>query len=239
MKPIEAFQYLFDHNLPLTLTFPFEEEKGHVIAGQGICHIEKIHGRSKILLGRFNPQSLLHHLKEARSFQADFEIKGEPYFCLIKGSTFSNSEIAAVIPTSLNLSLRRFLRVEPSLRSPVTLYIFTPQHGTVSFTVHDITEQGVSFLAGSPLDLEDSFMCGLQVPVDNVTFIFSNATVVYKIESGETYRKERRSDASTKDILYGLALFPHSEDVKKIRLYIMKRQLEIKRKIQKGLQRKK
>jgi hypothetical protein len=238
MKPIEAFQYLFDNNLPLILTFPFEEEKGHVITGKGICHIEKISGSSKVVLGRFNPQSLVHHLKKARSFQANFEIKGEPYFCVIEGLTFSNSTIAADIPTSLNLSLRRFLRVEPSLRSPVMLHIFTPQHGTISFTVHDITEQGVSFIAGSPLALEDSFICGLQVPMDNVTFIFSNATVVYKIESAETYRKEKKSNARTKDILYGLALFPHSEDVKKIRLYIMKRDLEIKRKIQKGLQRK-
>ena len=59
MKPIEAFQYLFDHNLPLTLTFPFEEEKGHVIAGKGICHIEKIHGRSKVVLGRYSLNSFV------------------------------------------------------------------------------------------------------------------------------------------------------------------------------------
>ena len=232
MKPIEAFQYLFDHNLPLTLTFPFEEEKGHVIAGKGICHIEKIHGTSKVTLGKFNPDRLVYHLKRSRSFQANFEIKGEPYFCAIEKLTVSRSTIVIDIPTSLNYSMRRFSRVEPSLRSPVRLYIYTPQDGTVSFTVIDLTEQGLSFVADSPPAIEDSFMCGLQIPSDKGTFIFSNAAVVYRIESSGTDKKTRKPDAVNKSILYGLALFLHSEDVKKIRLYMNNRDLEIKRKLQ-------
>ena len=235
MKPIEAFQYLFDHNLPLTLTFPFEEEKGHVIAGKGICHIEKIHGTSKVTLGKFNPDRLVYHLKRSRSFQANFEIKGEPYFCAIEKLTVSRSTIVIDIPTSLNSSMRRFSRVEPSLRSPVRLYIYTPQDGTVSFTVIDLTEQGLSFVADSPPAIEDSFMCGLQIPSDKGTFIFSNAAVVYRIESSGTDKKTRKPDAVNKSILYGLALFPHSEDAKKIRLYITNRDLEIKRKVQEGV----
>jgi len=235
MKPIEAFQYLFDHNLSIILTFPFEEEKGHVITGKGICHIEKIHGRSGVTLGRFNPHGLIYHLKKSRSFQANFEIKGESYFCVMDGPTVSKSTIAIDIPTSLNSSMRKFSRVEPSLRSPVMLHLYTPQDGTVSFTVQDITEQGLSFVAGSPLAVENSFMCGLQIPVDKGTFIFSNAAVVYRIESSGTDKKTRKPDAVNKSILYGLALFPHSEDAKKIRLYITNRDLEIKRKVQEGV----
>jgi hypothetical protein len=235
MKPIEAFQYLFDNNLSLILTFPFEEEKGHVITGKGICHIEKIHSRSGVTLGRFNPHRLIYHLKKTRSFQANFEIKGESYFCVIDGSTVSKSTMKANIPTSLIPSIRRFSRVEPSLRSPVMLHIYTPRDGTVSFIVQDITEQGVSFIAGSPLAVEDSFMCGLQIPLDKETFIFSNAAVVYKIESSDTDKRTKKPDAVNKSILYGLALFPHSEDAKKIRLYITNRDLEIRKKVQEGV----
>ncbi len=235
MKPIEAFQYLFDNNLPLILTFPFEEEKGHVITGKGIGHIKKIHGTSKVTLGKFNPDRLVQHIKRSRSFQANFDIKGEPYFCVLEKFTVSRSTILIDIPTSLNSSMRKFSRVEPSLRSPVILHIYTPQDGTISFTVQDITEQGLSFVAGSPLAVENSFICGLQIPIDKGTFIFSNAAVVYKIESSDTDRKTKKPDAVNKSILYGLALFPHSEDAKKIRLYITNRNLEIRKKIQEGV----
>ncbi|GEM_PF-1743423 len=239
MKPIEAFQYLFDHDLPLDISFPFEEEKGHFVTGKGICHIEKIHGSSRVTLGGFNPHRLVNHLKKSRSFSINLEIRGETYYCAIEDLTVSRSTIVIDIPPSLNLSLRRFLRVEPSLRSPVTLYIYTPQDGTVSFTVQDITEQGLSFIAGAPLAIEDNFICGLQIPIENGTFIFTNATVVYKIESTKTDKKAKKPNVSHKGILYGLALFPHSEDAKKIRLYIMNRDLEIKKNIQEGVEGKK
>ena len=233
MKSSEAFQYLLDHNVPITLIFPFEEEKGHIITGKGTCHIEKIHDSSRITLGKFSPQSVVHHLKKSKSFQANFEIKGETYFCAIEKSAVSKSTIITDIPTSMNSSMRKFSRVEPSMRSPVMLYICTPHNGTISFTVKDLTEQGVSFTTDSPLAVEDSFMCGLQIPVDKGTFIFSNATVVYKIESLKTDEKAKKLNVFD-NILYGLALFPHSEDAKKIRLYMSNRDLEIKKKIQKG-----
>jgi hypothetical protein len=235
MKPIEAFKYLFDHDLPLVLTFPFEEEKGHFVTGKGICHIEKIHGSSKVSLGRFNPHRLVYHLKKSQSFHASFEIKGEAYFCAIEKLAVSGSTIAANIPISLNPSLRRSLRVEPSLRSPVMVYINTSQDGTVSFTVQDITEQGLSFISKSTYAIKDTSICGLKMPIDNGTFILSKATVVYKIESHETDRSAKKQKVFNRDVSYGLALFPHSEDVKKIRLYIMNRDLEIKKKIQREL----
>src|SRR4030042_536124 len=147
MKPLEAFEYLLDHDQPIILTFPFEEEKGHVITGKGICHIEKIKGGSRITLCRFNPKRLIYYLKKSRSFQGNFEIKGETYFCAVEGLTVSGSAIIVDIPISLNTSFRRFLRIEPSLRSPVMLHVYTPQDGTVSFPVKDITEEGLSFIA--------------------------------------------------------------------------------------------
>lgn len=233
MEPVEAFQYLFERNLPLILTFPFEEEKGHVITGKGTCHIEKIHGSSKVTLGRFNPHRLVYHFKKSQSFHANFEIKGETYFCAIEKLIVSGSTVVANIPTSLRPSLRRLLRVEPSLQSPVMAYINTPQDGTVSLTVQDITEQGLGFIANSTLAIDDTFICGLEMPIDNGTFILSKAAVVYKIESRETDRAAKKQKVFDRGVSYGLALLPHSEDKKKIILYITKRDLEIKKKIQK------
>ena len=234
MKPLEAFQYLLEHNQPIILTFPFEEDKGHVITGTGVCHIGKIRGGSRITLFRFNPKTLIYHLKKSRSFHANFEIKGEAYFCAIEGVTVSGSAIIVDIPFSLNTAFRRFSRIEPSLRSPVMLHVYTPEDGTVSFPVKDITEEGLSFIARSPIAVENTFMCGLQIPIDGGLVIFSNATVVYKIGSAGTDKKAKKPDILNKDILYGLALFPHSKDVEKIRSYIVNRNLEIERKIREG-----
>src|SRR3990170_936117 len=123
MKPVEALQYLFNHNLPLVLSFPLEEEKGHIITGKGVCHIEKIHGSSRVTIGRFHPSRLLYYLSNCQSFSVSFEINGETYFCTIEGLTVSGSIIVADIPTSLKTSMRKFLRVEPSRQSPVMIFI--------------------------------------------------------------------------------------------------------------------
>jgi hypothetical protein len=234
MKPLEAFQYLLDHDQPIILTFPFEEEKGHVITGTGICHIEKIKGSSRITLCRFNPKRLIYHLKKSRSFHANFEIKGETYFCAIEGLTVSGSAIIIDIPVSLNTTFRRFSRIEPSLRLPVMLHVYTPQDGTVSFPVKDITEEGLSFIARSLIAVENTFMCGLQIPIDGGLVIFTNATVVYKIGFAGTDKKAKKPGVLNEDILYGLALFPHTKDVEKIRSYIVNRNLEIEKKIREG-----
>ena len=78
-------------------------------------------------------------------------------------------------------------------------------------------------------------MCGLEIPIDNRTFILSKVTVVYKIESRETDRAAKKQKVLQRDVSYGLALLPHLKDIKKIRLYIMRRDLEIKKKIQEEL----
>jgi hypothetical protein len=234
MKPVEALQYLFNHNLPLVLSFPLEEEKGHVITGKGVCHIEKIHGSSRVTIGRFHPSRLLYYLSNCQSFSVSFEINGETYFCTIEGLTVSGSIIVADIPTSLKTSMRKFLRVEPSRQSPVMIFINTLQYGTLSFAVQDISERGSGFFTNVILDTEDTFTCGLELPIDDRTFILSKAMVVYKRESTEKERVVKKKNIFDKSNFYGLELFPHNEDEKKIRLYIMKRDLEIRRKIQGG-----
>jgi hypothetical protein len=232
MKPLEAFQYLFEHNLPLVLSFPLEEEKGHIITGKGICHIEKIHGNSRVTMGKFHPSRLLHYLSDCASFPATFEIKGKTHVCILEGLIVSGSTIVADMPSSLKTSMRKFLRVEPSLKSPVIIFINTPQYGTLSFTVQDISERGSGFFTNVILNVEDAFICGLELPIDNLTFVLSKAVVIYKREFTEKERAVKKKNIFDKSNFYGLELFPHSEDEKKIRLYIMKRDLEIKRTIQ-------
>ena len=232
MNPAEALQYLLEHNLPLILSFPLEEEKGHIITGKGVCHIEKIHGSPRVTLGKFHPHGLLHHLSNCQSFSANFELKGKTFFCTIEGLTVTGSSIVADIPASLQTSMRKFLRIEPSRKAPVMIYINTPQYGTLSFAVQDISEHGSGFFTNLILDTEDVFTCGLELPIETGTFILPKASVVYKRESSEKEKAVKKQNIFVKSNFYGLKLLSHNEDEKKIRLYIMKRDQEIRRKIQ-------
>jgi hypothetical protein len=183
-------------------------------------------------MGRFHPSRLLYYLSDCLSFSATFEIQGKTYVCTIEGLIVSGSIIVADIPSSLKTSMRKFLRIEPSFKSPVMIFINTPQYGTLSFMVQDISERGSGFFTNVILNIEDAFICGLELPMDNLTFVLSKAVVIYKRESTEKERAVKKQNIFNKSNFYGLELFPHTEDEKKIRLYIMKRDLEIKRKIQ-------
>jgi len=231
MSPLEAFQYLLKHNLPLIISFPLEEEEGHIITGKGVCNIEKIHGSSRATLGKFHPSGLLHHMRNCQSFSVNFEISGKTFFCTVEGLTATGSLIVADIPASLQTSMRKFLRIEPSLKSPVKVYINTTQYGTLSFPVQDISEHGSGFFTNVILDNEDVFTCGLEFPLDTRTFILTKASVVYKRESSENERAVKKQNIFIKSNFYGLKLLSHNEDEKKIRLYIMKRDQEIRRTI--------
>jgi hypothetical protein len=232
MQPVEAFQYLLDHNLPIVLSFPLEEEKGHVITCKGVCHIEKIHGSSRVTMGGFHPTRVLYHLGNCQSFLATFEMKGETYICAMEGLNVTGSSIVTDIPTSLRTSMRKFLRVEPSLKSPVMLYMNTQAYGTVSFAGQDVSEHGVGFFTKLTLDIAGTFICGLGLPADNETFLLSKATFVYKKELTEKEKAAKKQSIFDKGNFYGLELSPHVEDEKKIRLYVMKRDIEIRRKMQ-------
>lgn len=236
MNPAEAFQYLKEKNLPIILSFPMEEETGHIINGKGLCYVVNVHGTSRVTFGRFSPYRLLSFLRNALLCHATFEINGLTYGCVIKDITFhgsvdDKSVVTASIPEVISSFPRRFIRVEPSAKSPTILYVKTVHYGTLPFPVKDISEGGVGFISPTILDLEERFICGIRLPVEGDDTILSNAVLMYKNEykGGTT---GRHSGSSPQGIFYGLELFPHQEDGKKIRVYVMEREREIRKVIQ-------
>ncbi len=239
MKPVEAFQFLYGQNLPLILSIPLIEEKGHLIKGKGTCYVEKIFGSSSVNFCRFTPFKSLYSIRDCQYFCASFEVKGKTYGCIIEDFIVKGPIVTANIPDSITPYLRRFLRVEPSLRSPVNLYLNVSQYGTVSFSVKDISERGIGFIVDSTFNIEDKFVCGIEIPIEGRDFILTKAAIVNKRDpvqvAGSIIKKKVqniRLSSSEKGTTYGLELFPHYEDEKKIRLYIMQRDVEIRRIIQ-------
>jgi hypothetical protein len=138
------------------------------------------------------------------------------------------------IPRVVHPFLRKFLRVEPSKKAPVLLHVSSRQQGTIFYPVKDISERGIGFFTSTPPDIGTNIVCGIEMPLDGGTFILSTAVVVY---SRDDHRQARLGaqgsrQAGQPGISCGLQLYPHHEDEKRIRLYVMQRELEIRKKIQ-------
>lgn len=234
IAPAEAFEYLQKNSLPLIVSFSIEEERGHLITGKGLCYIEQIYGTSRVKLGRFSPHRSLFAMKNAGSFYATFDFKENTYGCIIENITADRLFLITDIPGVISPFYRKFVRVEPSRKAPVLLYLSTEEHGTMSHPIRDISERGVGFVVDWIPVISNRLTCGLYLPVDGGTFLLAPAVVVYTREitgqAGGEIRKRTGQGVS-----YGLQLFPHNEDEKKIRLYVMQRELEIRKKIQEML----
>ncbi len=231
MDPAAAFEYLKDNSMPLIVSFSLEEERDYVITGKCLCYIEDVYGTSRVKLGRFSPHRSFYSLKNARSFYATFDIEGKTYGCIMENITADKSVLVVDIPRIVSPFHRKFLRVEPSKKEPVLLYLSTEGKGTVSHAIKDISERGIGFITDWVPGIVSKLVCGIHIPLDGGTFLLSPAVVVYNrelSEGGDTGIRTRRQQG----VSYGLQLFPHDEDEKKIRLYVMQRELEIRKRIQ-------
>lgn len=233
MNPLEAFTYLFRERLPLVLSFPLEEDRGHIVTGKGICYVQGIEGE-RVRIGGFSPLGVVRAAASQTVLHVSYEVEGETHGCALREIVFEGGTLTAEIPAESHRTLRKFVRVEPSAAAPVMLYLYSDAGGTRMYPVRDISEHGLGLVIADDLDIEKNLLCGVGLPFDGGTFILMRATVVYKMEVGKAPRPSVRPSSAT-GFAFGLEIAPHPEDLKKIRLYVMQRELEISSKIQTGI----
>jgi hypothetical protein len=227
MQPLEAFHYLLREKLPIILSFPLEEEKGHLITGKGICHVEAIHGSSRVTFSSFSPAQLLNSMRLCQSFYATFNIQGTAFGCIVKNLVAGASKVTGGLPDTISPYARRYLRVEPSLKSPVLVYVRPPECGTLCFTARDISECGLGFVSPVVLSLEKRIVCGIELPGEGM--VLSEGSVVYRRDSLQSGISLFGMKPVIQGVSYGLELSFHPEDTKRVRKYIMQREVEIRR----------
>lgn len=233
MKALQAMQYLMENELPLIIYFPFLEEGKHVIQGKGLCNIQKIHGESRITIGRFYPSGLLASLRKVSDLDATFEVDGKNYNCVISDLTFGRDMLTAAIPETIHPTSRKYLRVNPSLKAPVILYFRQPGYGTTAVAVQDISERGLGFTHPSDLNFKDTIVpCAIELPVEGRSVLLIDAALLSKINLATKATALQKRLFSNNGIFYGMEIFPQSEDAQKVRIYIMQREVEIRRTIQ-------
>lgn len=228
INPANAFQYLHDKQLPLIVSFSLEERKSHFVTAKGICWVEKIHGSSRISFSRFSPARLLNSIRLVEAIYATFDMGGKTYGCILTDLTVTGGSVTASLPDSLSPYLRRFIRVEPSAKAPVVVHIRPMQAGTISFTARDIAEGGIGLISPFQMNLQEKIICGIDLPLEDRAVILTEARVVYKSDiARKSLPESSRTDFC--GVAYGIELFPHQEDAKKIRMYVMQREVEIRK----------
>lgn len=233
MNALQAMQYLKEKELPLIIYFPFHETEKHVIQGKGLCFIQKIHGESRITIGKFYPSGLLTSIRKVTDLDATFEVDGKNYNCVIGDLTFGRDILTAEIPETIQPTSRKFLRVNPSLKAPVILYFRQQGEGTTAIAVQDISERGIGFTHPSDLNFQDKIItCAIELPLEGKTVLLTDTALVSKINMASKATALQKRLFLNNGIFYGMELFPQPEDEKKIRMYIMQREVEIRRIIQ-------
>jgi len=123
-------------------------------------------------------------------------------------------KITALLPVSIFDNKRRFFRVEPDVKDPVTVHILPENSSTKSFAVRDVSEGGIGFstpFAG--VNLHTVYPVALALPGGKV--ILGNANTVVK--------EALRADLFT----YGMTLIFNETDLISVRQYVYKRQAGI------------
>jgi hypothetical protein len=233
MNALLAIQHLHEKALPLIIYFPFFEEDKHVIQGKGLCFIQKIHGDSRITIGKFYPSGLLTSIRKISSLNATFEIGGKNYSCSINDLTFGRDILTAEIPETVHPTSRKYLRVNPSLNAPVILYFKQHGEGTTAVAIHDISERGIGFTYPSDLNFQDKVISSaLELPLEGRSIMLTDIALISKIDMASKATALQKRLFLNNGIFYGIEIFPQTEDEKKIRLYIMQREVTIRRIIQ-------
>ncbi|MBF0227211.1 MAG: PilZ domain-containing protein [Desulfobacterales bacterium] len=126
---------------------------------------------------------------------------------------FEDNRIAFIPLNDAFLQKRRYLRMPPSVDSPLIAFVSSDQHATQAVSIIDISERGLSFW--SP----NLFQKGTEA---SVYLNWGNGDVVCRSIS-RFVMKDTKSD----NLKIGLELFPHEKECARIREYVFRAQISI------------
>ena len=123
-------------------------------------------------------------------------------------------KITVLLPATMFDNKRRFFRVEPDVKDPVTMHILPENSATKAFMVRDVSEGGIGLNAPfAGLNLNAIYPIALTLPGGKL--ILGSANTVFK----EVIRADLFN--------YGMILILNETDIVSVRQYVYKRQAGI------------
>jgi len=183
------------------------------------CEVIQMVGEveTKLVLDKFNPQEfvgLYRNMAKGKPLVAYMTTDEEALGFELRVVHTVMDKITAMLPAAMFDNKRRFFRVEPDIKDPVTVHILPDNCATKTFTVRDVSEGGIGLNAPfAGLNLNTTYPIALALPGGKL--ILGSANTVFK-------------EAVRADLFnYGMTLNFNETDIISVRQYVYKRQAGI------------
>jgi hypothetical protein len=206
----DIINYVVEKEIPIIISFEINEY-GRPVSVRGVCRIRQ--KGDFLILYQFKPLVLIKGIKEGAEIKAVLSYKELNYETIIKIIKVSEHDAESLLPERLFIERRRHVRIAPSVKKPVGLFLLMPGEATLSLECFDISQQGVGFFSERELKQGEVYVFSIQLPEERKV-IMSYGIIRFKKETGQKIR-------------YGAELYIHPQDEELIVQYIRKRGVEI------------
>lgn len=208
---IGVLQYMQSSGVHVIVSLQIPEET-QLVTTRGTCKIRTITDPG-FYLHEFRPSLLLKAFRESSMVKTVLASKDINYEANLKVLKITDKEILLSLPDRLFLERRKYLRIEPSLKDPIRLYLLMQDDPTIYFKVSDISQRGIGFICSRDLGMGTTYSFTIILP-DPTQVVVCYGTIKFKKEIGGMF-------------MYGAELQIHPKDEETIAQYIMKREVEI------------
>lgn len=200
----------YKENQPLIVAYTTLEERRHITV-RCLAYIKDIL-ENRLVLHKFKPFLPLKILKNNYEIKAIFSSYPESYETSLKIMEIDGDTIYTNLPKGFYKS--RPIRIEPSPKKPIQLYILTYGEPTYPMEVLNISEKGIGFVSLRDFNIGAQLGMTIVLPED-YGIIVTYGTIRY------------RKEVSIGFFRYGAELHNHPKDRARIAKYIMSREKEI------------
>lgn len=198
-------------NLPIILAGKWQEDR-KIITVRFIANIKEVDSENVIVFHKFKPFFPNYIFKREKNIKAIFSLPNNSYETILNVKEIDVNALYTNFPSQVYIS--RPIRIEPSPKKPILLYILNMGEATSSCDVINISEQGVCFISERDYAVNGMYGFTIVLP-DQLGIITCFGEIRYKVnEKIGLYR-------------YGVKLFIHPKDRAVIAKYIMMREKEI------------
>jgi len=183
------------------------------------CEIIKMVGEieTKLVLDNFSPEEfvgLYNQLGKGKTISGFLNLADETFGFDLKVDSSRMGKITAFLPEAVFEQKRKYFRVEPDKKEPVSIYIQPGNGHTICVDAKDVSEGGIGMVSSYPgLNKEETYPVALALPKNQI--ILGNAKVMFK------------GDTPGQSFNYGLELVFHPADQQYLQHYVYKRQAGI------------
>jgi hypothetical protein len=185
-------------------------ENGEPVNVRGLCSFREISGDT-LVFHNFKQPALLKAMQHGLLVKVSFTYRQKNHGSTVTVLSATDRELTTSLPA--HLFITREIRVQPSLRKPIGLYVLIPHEPTTIIKVTDISPRGIGFVCTRDLPVDNVYGLTILLP-DPQAVVVTGGVIRYKRESGHGIR-------------YGAEIRPHPWDEESIARYVMRREAEL------------